>query len=494
MALFDRFKDSIIRWWRPSYSPTSHTEAAVSHTETEDTIIGDFRILTGTRAQAMGQAEPTSEYRGQGVATYVDTAVTRTSWGRIDITIGIEVACRKHNEAKTLSMEATLPMPKHLVVLQAPCGCVADLCLISRDGGMGTFMLADKEFRLSVLNVQRGHQLTRKKEIVLASQNAGPFFTYANDTGDILFTPDGRTVIWGAWRDGFLLYWDAQTGRERLRLEGHTDHVECIAIAPHGQQFASGSSDGSIIVWDTESGRVVHRLAGQRGISTLAYSPDGRTLILGTRSDRRIRRYDPDGGKEVDPLNILNQEQCTWLLAFSPDGNQILNAAVPQGPDARGPAFVSVCDVATQTEIRRFSGGSSAAFSRDGRSVLVASSSETIIHLWQIDSGEEIQRFEGHRVEAPFSSSQMDSGVHCFAFLPDGNRMISGGADHTLRLWDVTNGREIACFKGHTGRVSHVAVAADGSLAISAGGGKDKSVRVWRLPPCVPPSVPSLLA
>jgi WD40 repeat protein len=66
------------------------------------------------------------------------------------------------------------------------------------------------------------------------------------------------------------------------------------------------------------------------------------------------------------------------------------------------------------------------------------------------------------------------------AFAADGRRVLSGGMDHTLRLWDVATGQEVQRFEGHTEAVMGVAFSPDGRFALS--GGADRTVRLWHLP------------
>jgi serine/threonine protein kinase len=63
------------------------------------------------------------------------------------------------------------------------------------------------------------------------------------------------------------------------------------------------------------------------------------------------------------------------------------------------------------------------------------------------------------------------------AFSPDGQRLASPGDNHSVSVWDITNGRETLGLKGHTDRVTSVAFSADGKLLASAS--DDKTVWVW---------------
>src|SRR5262249_37291534 len=79
----------------------------------------------------------------------------------------------------------------------------------------------------------------------------------------------------------------------------------------------------------------------------------------------------------------------------------------------------------------------SAAFSPDGR-VLAAGSHETI-WLWEVTSGREIRRLQGHK-----------GRVNDLTFSPDGRTLASAGQDWSVGLWDVGSGERIRTLMGKT--------------------------------------------
>jgi len=65
------------------------------------------------------------------------------------------------------------------------------------------------------------------------------------------------------------------------------------------------------------------------------------------------------------------------------------------------------------------------------------------------------------------------------AFAPDGRTALSGGFDRTLKLWQVSTGKELGELNGHLSSVSSVAFAPDGRTALS--GSYDNSLKLWDL-------------
>ncbi len=110
-------------------------------------------------------------------------------------------------------------------------------------------------------------------------------------------------------------------------------------------------------------------------------------------------------------------------------------------------------------------------FSADGRWLLTASGVTGLYGLatlWDLDSGEVVRRFEGHR-----------DVLYGATLTRDGNTLATGSYDHTAILWDVATGEPQHRLAAHNGAIFDVAFSPDGTLLATASA--DETCKVWHV-------------
>src|ERR1041384_8131121 len=136
----------------------------------------------------------------------------------------------------------------------------------------------------------QGHTIS-KPELVLQTG-----YTYAIQMR-MVFSPDGRLLATTTWNSSQVKLWEVATGRELRTFIGSSGAggstivaftgVSTVAFSHDNRLLAAGGRDGSIKVWDVTNGREVSNIAGahqgstdnELGVYSLAFSPDGQTLI-----------------------------------------------------------------------------------------------------------------------------------------------------------------------------------------------------------------------
>ena len=106
-----------------------------------------------------------------------------------------------------------------------------------------------------------------------------------------------------------------------------------------------------------------------------------------------------------------------------------------------------------------------ADFTPDG-SAVGTSSSDHLLKLWNATDGEELATLTGHT--APVSS---------MAISPNGRVLASGAQDNTIKLWDIPQTKPLRTFAGHTAAATAFAINNDATIFLSAS--RDKTVRLW---------------
>jgi WD40 repeat protein len=81
-------------------------------------------------------------------------------------------------------------------------------------------------------------------------------------------------------------------------------------------------------------------------------------------------------------------------------------------------------------------------FSPDSK-LLAGRGGDQAVRLWEVSTGEELRRIRRRPGDPGGFGNTHVSGAG-LAFLPDGRTLVSGSADTTLLVWDVTRMRPVA--------------------------------------------------
>jgi len=71
-------------------------------------------------------------------------------------------------------------------------------------------------------------------------------------------------------------------------------------------------------------------------------------------------------------------------------------------------------------------------------------------------------------------------GIMDVAFSPDGKMIATGSYDHTVRLWQATDGKLLKTLRGHGDSITDLTFSPSGELLAS--GSNDGTVIIWGVP------------
>jgi WD40 repeat protein len=287
-------------------------------------------------------------------------------------------------------------------------------------------------------------------------------------TTGIAMHPDGRRFA-AAGAGGDLRIWDAESGRELLRIRAaHGNVVHAVVFSPDGRLLlSSGGQNEPARLWDTASGRRVGELMPAVAGSpvSLAFSPDGTRVATGD-GDGEIRLWDAARLRQLGPVYEAGELQTITALAFSPDGARLL-AGTDDGA-------IDVLDAAAMRRTGRLAAHdelvTEIVFHPDGRQ-FASAAEDGSVRLWSWGAG-------GATAGTLINHA---AAVNSIAYSPDGRTLMAAGGERMARLWLPQSGRrqgEIVV--AHAGPVQSARFALGGTRFVSAA---QDGIHLWRVQP-----------
>lgn len=294
------------------------------------------------------------------------------------------------------------------------------------------------------------------------------------ETPDVLslaYSPDG-TQLATSNGQGEVMVWNVEDGSliVTLSAENPDSLIHVVAFSPDSQTVAIGGQDGSVRLWNVASNEATRLNGHTAAVTDVKFMPDG-SQVVSVSNDLTIRIWDVVTGTEVANYAIEDDKGLA-SLAISPDGSLLIVGGEEAG--------IHIVSAATGTRLAILTGHigqvNRLVFSPDG-SVLASGGIDQIIRLWDVTTLGEIAELTGHT-----------DWLRGLVFSPDGSQLVSVSWDNSVRLWDVATATQLEMVQGYTGRVVSIAFGPDGSLIASADASiagllrlGSSNVRLWDL-------------
>ena len=276
-------------------------------------------------------------------------------------------------------------------------------------------------------------------------------------------------------------------------LEGHREHICCVALHPSAPILATGSKDQSIILWDTDSHKPVATLLGHTTpVTCLAFHPSAPLLVSGGH-DGIMRFWDIMTHQCLSTTQVYRPNYAVSCVAFRPQltgaedfdmitGGTGLLHLWKLSPDNKN---ATLLDPHCPTSL----GYDSKCIAFHPTQPLVATASMRAGNVFTINPA------TGGRKETLSRSVDLETGraYHrkgslSVAFHPTAPIVVTGGQDMNIMLWELRKHAQSGIFSefaeildDHDGEVTSVAFHPTAPVLFSCS--KDKSIKIWHMAP-----------
>ncbi len=98
---------------------------------------------------------------------------------------------------------------------------------------------------------------------------------------------------------------------------------------------------------------------------------------------------------------------------------------------------------------------------------------------WQFKPARLLQTIPTQRVTPLRTVTDPGGSIKSLTYTPDGQRLITGGDDQTIKIWNALTGERLLTLTGHSSAIRSLVVKSDGSTLVSAS--DDQTIKLWNL-------------
>ncbi|XP_056665727.1 fizzy-related protein homolog [Monodelphis domestica] len=281
-----------------------------------------------------------------------------------------------------------------------------------------------------------------------------------------------NVIIVGLGNRAYL--WSATTCQvtKLCDLAGDRDSVTSVSWSERGKFVAVGTHRGLVQIWDVVAQKRVSVLGGHTGrVGALAWSAD--QISSGSR-DTRILQRDLRASPLQSQRWLRSHRQEVCGLKWSPD-RQLLASG---GGDNRLLLWSPASLKPVQQYVQLGAAVKAIAWSPHQRGLLASGggSSDSSLCFWNTLTGQPLQRLD------------TGSQVCNLAWSKHSKELVSthGYSENQIVVWKYPTLAQVAKLTGHTYRVLYLSMSPDGQTIVTGAG--DETLRFWNVFPrgCAP--------
>jgi WD40 repeat protein/uncharacterized caspase-like protein len=272
-----------------------------------------------------------------------------------------------------------------------------------------------------------------------------------------------------------LRLWDVKSGRELRSLAVTTVPMD-FGFSADGRTLATLGSLDQISLWDTASGSKVRDLTS----SPLADLTSAIGNLGAMGNPAQIMKNAGKAGRPASmpqmpsiadlsgmmtnmmgAMSAGTMGRTVTSLAFSPDGRTLAVGGVESKSNFDQAALMAAATGRNKSKNKKQPTPDPQDFMKNMKVEAIGQ-----VVLWDVASGNEIGALKGH-----------GKGVTQVAFSRDGRLLASGSTDNTIKIWDVSTRHELRTLSGHSANVDSIDFSPDSSLLASTS--QDGSTFLW---------------